>query len=156
MINEFGEDRKRLLYAEMKRRVYNGEKLGAREQENPEFDDEGFEKGSRENGGFWWALNGPVINAVSRFDKAEAWLLLKNMTLAHMAEEFPQYWSSYWSAAVNQESPLIPEEGLPDQTINYSSIPVYYAHPHAWILYCYYIVLSRMLKKLFNMFVDQR
>ncbi len=137
-INELSEERKSLLYEEMKKRIYSGEKLGAREQEAPEFDDGGFEKGSRENGGFWWALNGPVIIGVSQFDISEAYKLLKNMTLQHFSEEFPQYWSSYWSAADNQESSLIPEEGLPDQTIDYASIPVYCAHPHAWILYCYY------------------
>lgn len=137
-INELSEERKRLLYEELKKRVYSGEKLGAREQEAPEFDDDGFDKGSRENGGFWWALNGPVIIGVSQFDKQEAVRLLKNMTLQHLSEEFPQYWSSYWSAADNLESSLIPEEGLPDQTIDYAAIPVYCAHPHAWILYCYY------------------
>ena len=137
-IDELSEERKKALYAEMQKRVYAGEKLGAREQETPEFEDEGFDKGSRENGGFWWALNGPVIVGVSQFDKGEAERLLKNMTLQHLSEEFPQYWSSYWSAADNLESSLIPEEGLPDQTIDYAAIPVYCAHPHAWILYCYY------------------
>lgn len=137
-LNDLSEEQKKTLYEEMKKRVYAGEKLGAREQEAPEFEDQHFEKGSRENGGFWWALNGPVIIGVAQFDKVEAQRLLKNMTLQHMSEEYPQYWSSYWSAADNQESSLIPEEGLPDQTIDYAAIPVYCAHPHAWILYCYY------------------
>ena len=122
----------------MKKRVYKGEKLGAREQENPEFEDEGYDKGSRENGGFWWALNGPVVVGVSKFDKTEAKKLLKQMTLENFSKSFPEYWSSYWAAADNQESSLIPEEGLPDQSLKYWSIPVYCAHPHAWILYCYY------------------
>lgn len=137
-INELSDRQKRRLYVEMQKRVYSGEKLGAREQENPEFEDDGFDKGSRENGGFWWALNGPVIIGVSEFDKSEAEKLLKNMTLQHLSEEFPQYWSSYWSAADNLESTLIPEEGLPDQSLTYANVPVYCAHPHAWILYCYY------------------
>lgn len=137
-IKELSTEWKRKLYDEMRKRVYAGEKLGAREQENPEFEDGHFEKGSRENGGFWWALNGPVIIGVSQFDRQEAQKLLRNMTLQHLAEKFPQYWSSYWSAADNLESSLIPEEGLPDQTIDYACIPVYCAHPHAWILYCYY------------------
>ena len=110
----------------------------ASQQQAPEFEDDGYEKGSRENGGFWWALNGPVILGVAQFDREEAQRLFNNMTLKHLSEEFPQYWSSYWSAADNLESSLIPEEGLPDQTIDYASIPVYCAHPHAWILYCYY------------------
>lgn len=137
-INELAETGKRALYEEMIKRVYSGEKSGAREQEKPEFEDDGFDKGSRENGGFWYALNGPVIIGVSQFDRNEAVRLLKNMTLQHLSEEFPQYWSSYWSAPDNLESSLIPEEGLPDQSLTYANIPVYCAHPHAWILYCYY------------------
>jgi hypothetical protein len=143
MINEFPEERKKVLYNEMLRRVYSGEKLGAREQQTPEFEDESFDKGSRENGGFWWALNGPVILGVTQFDKEEAWRLLNKMTFANYSVSFPEYWSSYWSATDNVESSLIPEEGLPDQTINYSDIPVFCAHPHAWILYCYLILASK-------------
>ena len=116
----------------------NGEKLGARQQQTPEFEDKGFDKGSRENGGFWYALHGPVILGVSSFDKKEAFRLLKQMSFDNLSKNFPQYWSSYWSAADNLESSLIPEEGLPDQTWTYSNIPVYCAHAHAWPLYCYF------------------
>ena len=139
-INELSDSFKKELFLEMQKRIYNGEKLGAREQENPEFDDDNFDKGSRENGGFWWALNGPVITAVSKFDKDAAKKLLKKMTLKNCAESFPEYWSSYWSGPDNLESSLIPEEGLPDQSLNYSDIPVYCAHPHAWILYSWFVL----------------
>ncbi|MCX7697571.1 MAG: hypothetical protein N2Z72_07770 [Bacteroidales bacterium] len=137
-IPELTIERKKALYDEMRKRIYKGEKLGARQQENPEFEGEGWEKGSRENGGFWYSLNGPVIVGVSQFDKIEAKRLLKMMSLDNFSKEFPKYWSSYWSASDNVESSLIIEEGLPDQTWTYSSIPVYCAHPHAWFLYCYY------------------
>jgi len=139
-MNELNIDRKKALYEEMKKRVYAGEKLGAREQQTPEFEGEGWEKGSRENGGFWYALNGPVIIGMAQYDRAEAMRLLKMMTFENFSKSFPNYWSSYWSTADNVESSLIPEEGLPDQTYNYSCIPVYCAHPHAWILYCYYVL----------------
>ena len=137
-IAELTMEQKRTLYGEMQKRVYDGEKLGAREQQTPEFEDDHYEKGSRENGGFWWALNGPVIVAVNEFDHEEAVRLLRNMSLTNYAKQFPKYWSSYWSAADNVESSLIIEEGLPDQSEDYSCIPVYCAHPHAWMLYCYY------------------
>ena len=140
-IHELSRERKELLYHEMKRRLYNSEILGAREQENPEFDDPEFDKGSRENGGFWWALNGPVIIAVAQFDLPEARRLLKQMTLHHLSEEYPQYWSSWWSAADQVESSLIPQAGLPDQSLSYADIPVFCAHPHAWILYAYYRIM---------------
>jgi cellobiose phosphorylase len=143
LIDEFSDEKKRVLYNEMLNRIYSGEKLGAREQQVPEFEDEHFDKGSRENGGFWWALNGPVIMGVSQFDKAEAMHLLRNMTFDNYSKAFPSYWSSYWSAADNIESSLIPEEGLPDQSEAYANIPVFCAHPHAWILYCYYMIKSK-------------
>ncbi len=139
-IEELDKAFKWRLYQEMQKRVYVGEKLGAREQQEPEFEDAEFDKGSRENGGFWWALNGPVIVAMKQMDKGEARKLLENMTLKHCAEVFPEYWSSYWSAADNLESSLIPEEGLPDQSLAYWRIPVYCAHPHAWLLYCWYVL----------------
>ena len=65
--------------------------------------------GSRENGGVWWALNGPLILCVATFDPAEAWRLLRRLTLTNCAEAFPQFWSSYWSSADNIESSLIHE-----------------------------------------------
>ena len=137
-IERWDEDRCRRLYAEMKRRVYQGEKLGAREQEMPQFDDPEFDKGSRENGGFWYALNGPAILGVSRFDPAEAKKLLYRMSLENTSRCFPEYWPGYWSACDQVESSLIPTEGLPDQSMFYWRQPIYCAHPHAWILYCWY------------------
>ena len=73
----------------------------------------------------------------------EAWKLFHNMTFKHYSEEFPEYWSSYWSAADNVESSLIPEEGLPDQSLGYADIPVFCAHPHAWLVYCYYYLSEK-------------
>ncbi|MBQ6209419.1 MAG: hypothetical protein IJK42_06570 [Prevotella sp.] len=130
--------RKQSLYHEMQQRLYQGEKLGAREQEMPELTSSDLEPGSRENGGFWYSLNGPVILGVATFDKAEAKRLLAQMSLANMSACFPRYWSCYWSAADNIESSLMPSEGLPDQTWTYADIPIACAHPHAWMLYCYY------------------
>ena len=137
-IRELSEKKKRRLYTEMQHRVYKGERIGAREQENPEFTDEQFDWGSRENGGFWWALNGPAILGVASFDPAEARSLLENMTLKHLSESFPEYWCSWWSSADTLESSLIPAEGLTDQTMDFWRFPVFCAHPHAWILYCWY------------------
>ena len=137
-INNLSIERKKNLYKEMQKRVYKNEKIAARQQQMPEFESGAFEKGSRENGGVWWALNGPVILGVMQFDKPEAWRLLKNMTFDNFAKEFPEYWSSYWSQADNWESSLMPGEGLPDQTANFGDMPVFCAHAHAWPLYCYF------------------
>ena len=137
-MQDFPVERKKMLYAEMKKRLYENEILGAREQEAPQFESESYDKGSRENGGFWWALNGPVIMGLASFDMEEANRKARQMTMQHLEEAVPQYWTSYWSAADNVESSLIPENGLPDQSENYADQPVYCAHPHAWILYLYY------------------
>lgn len=135
----FPVERKTVLLEEMKKRVYDGEKIGARQQEDPKGSGPGLEPGSRENGGVWWALNGPVITGVATFDKAEAERLLKMMSMINFSKQFPEYWSSWWSSADNFESSLMgPQEGLPDQSYDYWEIPIYCAHPHAWILYCYY------------------
>ena len=137
-MKELSLEQKKALYDEMKGRVYAGEKLGAREQQKPQFIDNEFDPGSRENGGFWYALNGPVIIGLSSFDKIEAMKTLKMMTFDNFSRKFPNYWTSYWSAADNIESSLIPGEGLPDQTGNFYCQPVFCAHAHAWPLYCYF------------------
>ena len=139
MAEDFPLERKKVLYAEMQKRLYEGEALGAAQCENPV---EGYEilpAGARDNGGFWYSLNGPAICGVATFDKEEAMRLLKQMTFANYARCFPDYWTSWWSASDN----VVPAiggliEGLPDQTWDYFEIPVYCAHPHAWTLYCYY------------------
>lgn len=138
-IKDLSLERKQALYAEMQKRIYAGEKLGARQQQTPEFEAYGLENGSRENGGFWYSLNGPVIAGMKDVDKAEAWRLFRNMTFANYSKQFPHYWTSYWSASDNEESSMMgPQEGLADQSLDYYEIPVYCAHPHAWLLYCYY------------------
>lgn len=138
-IQDLPQERKQRLYKAMQERVYSGEKLGARQQEAPQQEASGLEKGSRENGGFWYALNGPVVIGMKDVDRDEAWRLLKMMTFKNMSQQFPHYWTSYWSAADNQESSLMgSQEGLPDQSLDYWRIPIYCAHPHAWTLYCYY------------------
>jgi cellobiose phosphorylase len=135
-IPEIATERKRALFGEVDRRLIAGEALGARQIDRPT-ERPGWEAGSRENGGFWYALNGPLILGVATYDRAAAWALLKKMSFANYARHFPQYWAGQWSAADNIESSLLPSEGLPDQTWTFADAPVYCAHAHAWPLYCY-------------------
>lgn len=134
-------ERRQQLYREMQQKLYQGEKIAARQQEDPELTSDDLDYGSRENGGIWYSLNGPVICGVATFDKAEAMRLLKQMSLANHARQYPQYWSAYWSSADNIESSLVAPEkgapGLPDQTASYAEIAIACAHLHAWMLYCY-------------------
>jgi cellobiose phosphorylase len=129
LMPEFNEQRKRALFAEVQRRLLAGEALGARQIEKP-LDKPGTKAGSRENGGFWYALNGPLILGVATFDREAAMDLLKRMTFANFARRFPRYWAGRWSASDSLDSSLLPSEGL-------SENPVYCAHAHAWPLYCY-------------------
>lgn len=138
-IRELPADRKRTLYSEMRQRLYDGEIIGARQQQTPEFaGNPEWDADSRDNGGFWYSLNGPAILGVAEIDNAEAWKLLRSMTFANMSRNFPDYWSCWWSAADTVESSLVPGHGLADQSMQHWAIPVFCAHPHAWILYCYY------------------
>jgi hypothetical protein len=137
LIPELPAARKRALFAEVERRLMRGEALGARQIERPRAHP-GWEAGSRENGGFWYALNGPLILGVGSFDPVTAVTMLKRIGYTSYAKRFPSYWAGQWSAADNLESSLIGTEGLPDQTWTYFEGPVYCAHAHAWPLYCYY------------------
>lgn len=144
MAEVFPVERKKTLYAEMQRRLFEGEALGAAQCEKPVEGYDFLPAGARDNGGFWYSLNGPAICGVATFDTQEAMALLKRMTFANYAKCFPDYWTSWWSASDN----VVPAiggaiEGLPDQSWDYYEIPVYCAHPHAWTLYCYYRIKER-------------
>lgn len=137
MATDIDLNKRKQLYQEMCNRLYVNEKLGAREQEKPEITSNDIEYGSRENGGFWYSLNAPVILGLATFDKPEAEKRLRQMSMINAAKEFPKYWSGYWSASDNIESSLMKTEGLTDQTGNYSEIAIACAHLHAWMVYCW-------------------
>jgi cellobiose phosphorylase len=129
LIPELDQERKRRLFGEVRQRLLAGEALGPRQIEKP-VQHGGTEPGSRENGGFWYALTGPLILGVATFDREAAAELLKKMTFANYARHFPHYWTGQWAASDSLDSSLLPSEGL-------SGNLVYCAHPHAWPLYCY-------------------
>jgi cellobiose phosphorylase len=130
-IAELAVERKRALWDEICSWLLAGESQGCRQREKPSKGSEPWTSpGTRENGGFWYALEGPLVLGVATFDHATARDLLKRMTFAHFAERFPEYWTGHWSASDSLDSSLVPTEGL-------SYVPVYCAHAHAWPLYCY-------------------
>ncbi len=137
LIPELDRERKRQLWGEVERRLVAGEAMGARQIEKPA-SRPGTEAGSRENGGFWYALNGPLILGIATFDRAAAVELLKKMTFANFARRFPQYWTGQWAASDSLDSSLLASEGL-------SGNLVYCAHAHAWPLYCYLRLQERRL-----------
>lgn len=129
LIPEFSTERKRRLFDQLRNRLLAGEALGPRQIEKPT-PRSGTPQGSRENGGFWYALNGPVVLGVATFDPAAAHDLLRSMTFSNYAARFPNYWTGRWSAADSIDSSLLPTTGLA------TAIP-WCAHAHAWPLYCY-------------------
>lgn len=129
LIPEMAVDKKRKLMAEVQRRVLNSEKMGARQIEKP-LVHPGTPQGSRENGGFWYALHGPLVLGADTFDHELAESLLRRMTFANFAKHYPDYWTGQWSASDSLDSSLLPSEGL-------AANITYCAHPHAWPLYCY-------------------
>lgn len=129
LIPEMGTARKRVLLTEIQRRVLESEKMGARQIEKP-LVHPGTPQGSRENGGFWYALHGPLVLGVATIDHDLATSLLKRMTFSNYAKAFPNYWTGRWSASDSLDSSLLPTEGL-------SANITYCAHAHAWPLYCY-------------------
>ncbi|MFZ0663333.1 MAG: hypothetical protein WAM66_11620 [Acidobacteriaceae bacterium] len=129
LIPEFSDERKRRLFAELQHRLLPGEAMDARQIEKPT-PKSATPAGSRENGGFWYALNGPLVLGVATFDRPAAHNLLRHMTFANYAKNFPTYWTGQWSASDSLDSSLLPTSGLS------TAIP-WCAHAHAWPLYCY-------------------
>ena len=129
LIPEFSADRKRRLFSELQQRLLAGEAMGTRQIEKPTPQSETL-AGSRENGGFWYALNGPLILGVATFNRNAAETLLRRMTFANYARTYPDYWTGQWSASDSLDSSLLKTSGLS------SAIP-WCAHSHAWPLYCY-------------------
>ena len=128
-IAEIPEARRRALFAELRTRLMKGEAMGPKQIEKP-VQKPGTQPGSRENGGFWYALTGPVVLGVAGFDREAAEGMMRQMTFANYRRHFPEYWTGQWSAADALDSASLPTQGL-------SSLIPYCAHAHAWPLYCY-------------------
>lgn len=134
LLNPYTEREAKLeLWGEIKNRVMKGEALGARQRESPPNYDR-FSSGNRENGGIWYALNGPLVLAVAEIAPEDAYQIFQKMTLKNHAQAFPAQWPGQWSGPDNYESSLRPTSGMPDPEWIWSDMPIYCAHSHAWPL----------------------
>ncbi len=145
MRHDISVDRKRELYALVKSKLIDNEVLGARQLENPtimETEKGKIVAGESENGAFWFSLNSPLILGVNTFDKEESLRLLEKMTFNNFAQNYPDYWVGQWSNAdcVNSSKSDYPGLSRPDF---WTKFPVYCSHPHAWPLYCYFMIQSK-------------
>ena len=129
MIPELSTARKRRLATEISNRLGRGEALGARQIESRPTQSE-LQLGQRENGGFWYGLNGPVILGLATFDRVAADAALRRMSFASYARRFPNYWTGAWTASDSLDASTVTTEGL-------SIFGPWCAHPHAWPLYAW-------------------
>jgi cellobiose phosphorylase len=129
LIPELAVERKKRLFDEVQHRLMVGETMGARQIETP-VTQPGTPPGSRENGGFWYALNGPLLLGVATFDEKAAEDLLRHMTFDNFAKAHPDYWTGSWTASDALDSSLLKTNGLSENM-------AYCAHAHAWPLYCW-------------------
>ena len=129
LLGSLPEPRRRRLWAQLKARLLAGEALGPRQIEAGPPQRE-LRLGQRENGGFWYALAGPVILGVARFDPDAAWALLRGQTLDAFARHYPAVWTGQWTAADSIDAATVPSAG-------HAAMEPWCAHAHAWPLYAY-------------------
>jgi cellobiose phosphorylase len=141
-LSDFTADRKFALFGQIKELLIQDEILGAREREKAQKGS--LKAGIRENGGFWYALNGPLTVSVSAFNKSAAWELLRKMTRVNFTAHFPDLWIGQWSAPDCLNSSLSDEQGHPAPGEMLATAPVFCAHAHAWPLYCYYKLIEQV------------
>ncbi|MBU3113322.1 GH36-type glycosyl hydrolase domain-containing protein [Clostridium lacusfryxellense] len=134
-MEDFPIERKQKLYMEIKKRLLDMEKIGARTREIPIWS----KGGQGEDGGIWFAHQGPLIVGIASFDRREAIKLLKKLTFHNYAEQYPDYWVGHWTFADSLESTLSEREGLYHPWTQGAFQP-FCAHVHAWMLYCYFRV----------------
>jgi hypothetical protein len=97
--------------------------------------------GEQEEGGIWFAMNGPGIVALSAHDPSLAWDQLKRNTLAWHADTYPDLWMGIWSGPDSFNSVFSDRPGqswyqqTPLGGIGPQEYPVMNAHSHAQILY---------------------
>ncbi len=135
LMDDFPADRKRLLFQEIRTRVLDMEKSGARTREVPLWRPDG----DGEDGGIWFSHQGPLIAGIATFDLDEARRLMHRLTFHHYAAEYPDYWVGHWTFADSQNSTLSKREGLYPAWLDDPFQP-FCAHAHAWMLYCYFIL----------------
>ena len=133
LMSDYPLERKKKLLALLWDKLIAPEKLGARTREKPLWPENG---GRGEDGGMWFAHQGVLLMALSRFDRETGKRLLNRLTFRHFAESYPDYWVGQWTAPDSLESTLSDREGLYAAWVDHPFVP-FCAHPHAWKLMGY-------------------
>jgi hypothetical protein len=141
-IPDFPLEKKQILLESIEKRLMNGEVLGARSRETSENSRQNAGEG--ENGGVWYALNGPAIAGVAGFDKDKALEMLKKLGFSNYSRNFPNYWIGHWSGADHFSSSLSDYPGMVNRVQKpMVQFPVFCGHAHAWPLYCYFKIIDQ-------------
>jgi hypothetical protein len=136
-VPDFPIEKKQILLETIEKRLMNGEKIGGRSRETSENSHQNAGEG--ENGGVWYALNGPAIAGVAGFDKTKALGMLKKLGFSNYARNFPEYWIGHWSGADHFTSSYSEYPGMVNRVQKTMvQFPVFCGHAHAWPLYCYF------------------
>lgn len=139
-----------VLIRNMKELVMDPSPIGAMKQRKaPDYD------GEENDGWIWWALNGPLMIGLIRYDPELAYEQFLKMSMARHAEVYPDIWAGIWSAD-DQYTSILGEypgttrvsaparenlqrylDGTPDDYEIDDAVkwPIQCLHPHAWPLY---------------------
>ncbi len=120
---------------EMNARLMLNEPLGAREMEVPK-PSTLHGPGVRENGGFWYSLNGALMIGLSTWNRPASMDLYKKMSFSNYSNHYPDGWVGWWSApdAVNSNISTKPGDVSPMP----APYPVFCSHAHMWTVLGYY------------------
>ena len=133
-MEDYPEERKRKLWQEIRSRVLDMEKIGARTREKPLWKED---EGVGEDGGIWFSHQGQLLAGLASFNVQEGWTLLRRLTFHNYAERYPDYWVGRWTMPDSLESSLSHREGLYHFWVSEAFQP-FCAHIHAWMLYGYF------------------
>lgn len=132
-MEDYPQEQKRKLWQEIRVRVLDMEKIGARTREKPLWSEEGV----GEDGGIWFSHQGQLLAGLASFDVQEGWKLLRRLTFHNYAKQYPDYWVGRWTMPDSLESSLSHREGLYHFWVSEAFWP-FCAHIHAWMLYGYF------------------
>jgi cellobiose phosphorylase len=140
---------RKALLAEVDERLAQGEVMGARNLEISDISQSNQRPaGSSAFGGFWYALNAPLVLGAIELDPSYAQNLLYKMSMVNFTRHFPDYWLGQWTQFPNTESSLMrATEGLPPDGWIIYKFPGFSAHPHSWMLYCHYMLKDQQNKR---------
>lgn len=133
LIPEIPLEKRRRILNTVRSRLLDGEKKGARVLSSPLPWFKSSPPWTRDNGGIWFALNGPLTMGALEIEPEFGRDLLERMTLRRHAREFPYSWPGTWTAPDCVNSSRASHPGGADHYTR--MFPAFCAHAHAWPLY---------------------